>query len=192
MKHYLLEVFSFAPHVTEATFTAIGRMPKDRADLMRPMIAHDLDEVAHGEMALQDYIKLGGDEQFARTRRISPAGFALAATCRMLVDRESPFAYLGYMYLLEALTPLLATRAQLLMSARGFPKNARHFIDCHATMDVFHARELRDLIVRVVADYPDAAAAIDYGFDCFACVYPRPIWDTALKHARQELQRGSE
>src|SRR5947209_400476 len=83
----------------EATFTAIGRLPKHRPDLMRPMLLHNLEEVDHSEMALADYVKLGGEESWARSRRRTPASFAVAATCRMLAEWESPFAYLGYMYL---------------------------------------------------------------------------------------------
>src|SRR5437879_6554109 len=48
VKYVLLEVFSYGPHITEATFTAIGRMPKTRPDLMRVMVRHDLEEVDHG------------------------------------------------------------------------------------------------------------------------------------------------
>lgn len=62
-EHTFLEVFSYGPHVTEATFTAIGRLPKNRPDLMRPMILRDLSEVDHGEMALRDFIRLGGNGQ---------------------------------------------------------------------------------------------------------------------------------
>jgi pyrroloquinoline quinone (PQQ) biosynthesis protein C len=187
IKFYLLEVFSFGPHVTEATFTAIGRLPKNRPDLMKPMILHDVEEVDHGEMALRDYLTLGGDEAFARTRRISPESFVMAATCRMLAERESPFAYLGYMYFFEALTTRLAARAQQLLGAKGFPSRAQYFIDFHATEDISHAEGLRNLIVRVVTDFPDAASAIEYGFDCFSAVYPLPIWAAALRHAKQQL-----
>jgi pyrroloquinoline quinone (PQQ) biosynthesis protein C len=189
IKYYLLEVFSFGPHVTEATFTAIGRLPKNRPDLMKPMILHDLEEVDHGEMALRDYLTLGGDEAFARSRKLSPESFAMAATCRMLAERESPFAYLGYMYFFEALTPRLAERAQQLLAAKGFPARAQHFIDFHATEDVTHAQGLRNLIIRVVTDFPEAAEAIDHGFDCFAAVYPLPVWAAALRHAKEELDR---
>ena len=187
VRWYLLEVFSFGPHVTEATFTAIGRMPKNRPDLMKPMILHDLEEVDHGEMALQDCLKLGGDERFARTRRMTPASFIMAATCRMLAERENPFCYLGYMHCFETLTPPLAERAQKLLAAKGFPLKARYFIDFHAKEDVHHARMLRNLVDDVVRDYADAAAAIEYGFECFAGVYPLPIWAAALENARKEL-----
>lgn len=187
VKFILLEVFSYGPHVTEATFTAIGRMPKTRPDLMKPMILHDLEEVDHGEMALKDFVKLGGDEQWARSRRITPESFAMAATVRVLSERESPFAYLGYMYLFEALTPILTHRAKQILAAKQFPVSAQRFIDFHAEEDIAHAKALRAFVERVIRDYPDAAGAIDYGFDCFAAVYPIPIWQAVLRHVNAEI-----
>lgn len=188
VKYILLEVFSYGPHVTEATFTAIGRLPKTRPDLMKPMILHDLSEVDHGEMALKDFIKLGGSEEWARARRITPEAFAMGATCRMLGERESPFAYLGYMYLFEALTPILTERAQGFLAAKGFPVDAQHFIDVHAEEDIAHAEVMDTLIEKVLKDYPEEAAAIEYGFDCFAAVYPLPIWRAAVAHAKADFE----
>ncbi len=187
VKYILLEVFSYGPHVTEATFTAIGRLPKSRPDLMKPMIIHDLSEVDHGEMALEDFKKLGGDETWARNRQITPASFVMSATCRMIGERESPFAYLGYMYLFECLTPVLTERAQVALAKKGFPVDAQRFIDVHAKEDIAHADELAKLIQKVVTDYPEEESAIEFGFDCFAAVYPLPIWDAALAHAKAEI-----
>lgn len=188
VKHILLEVYSYGAHVTEATFTAIGRMPKTRPDLMKPMILHDLEEVDHGEMALADFVKLGGDESWARSRRITPESFVMSATVRMLAERESPFAYLGYMYLFEGMTPVLTGESQRILVRHGFPVQARRFIDFHATEDIAHVRTLRRLIERAVEAYPDQAAAIEYGFDCFSAVYPLPIWRAALVRARAETK----
>jgi hypothetical protein len=190
VKYILLEVFSYGPHIIEATFTAIGRLPKDRPDLMRPMLLHNLAEVDHSEMALADYVKLGGEEGWARARRRTPASLAVGAVCRMVAERESPFAYLGYMYLLEALTPLLAGRAQGFLGIKAMPAGARQFIDFHAKEDVGHAQGLRNLIVQVVTAYPEEVAAIEYGFDCFTCVYPLPVWAAALDHAWKEQERS--
>ena len=187
IKYVLLEVFSYGPHVTEATFTAIGRMPKDRPDLIQVMINHDIEEADHGEMALKDFVELGGDEKWARNRRITPASWAMAAVCRMLAQYESAFAYLGYMYPFEALTPILTERVQKQLAAKRFPVEAQKFIDFHATEDIAHAKVLRTIIERCVRDYPEASSAIDYGFDCFAVVYPLPIWQAAVQNARREL-----
>lgn len=189
LKYVLLEVFSYGPHVTEATFTAIGRFPKDRPDLMKPMILHDIEEADHGEMALRDFIRLGGDEAWARSRRITPASFAMAATVRWLAQCENPFAYLGYMYPFEALTPVFTARIQQVLARQKLPAEAQRFIDFHATEDIAHAKALRAFVERVVADYPEAAEAIEFAFDCFAAVYPLPIWRAAINHALAELNR---
>ena len=187
IKYVLLEVFSYGPHVTEATFTAIGRFPKNRPDLMKPMVLHDIEEADHGEMALRDFVQLGGDELWARSRRITPASFAMAATVRLIAASEKPFAYLGYMYPFESLTPVFTARIQQVLARKDFPSDSQHFIDFHATEDIAHAKALRAFVERVVNAYPEAAEAIEYAFDCFATVYPIPVWNAAREHAQMEV-----
>lgn len=189
IKYVLLEVFSYGPHVTEATFTAIGRFPKDRPDLMKPMILHDIEEADHGEMALRDFVRLGGDEAWARARRITPASFAMAATVRRIAQTECPFAYLGYMYPFESLTPVFTAHIQEVLTRKEFPSESQRFIDFHAAEDIAHAKALRAFVERVVKSYPESAEAIEYAFDCFAEVYPIPIWRSAMRHAQEELNR---
>lgn len=185
-RNVLLEVFSYGRHIVEATFIAIGRMPLESAGLMRSATEHILDEVSHPNLALRDFINLGGSEAQARKRRMSPPAFAMAATCRALAEREDPFSYLGFMYPFESLTPVLAQQAQRLLSSRQTPQNARKFIDLHAVEDIKHVEWMRDLINRVVERHPSAESAIEYGFDCFSAVYPRPLWEYAILNARAE------
>lgn len=185
VREVMLEVFSYGPLITEATFTAIGRWPKTRPDLMKMATTHILDEVDHCEVALRDYIQLGGNEESARARRMSPAAFAMAATCKLLAEREDPFAYLGFMYLFEALTPTLSQRALQVLARKNFAAAAQTFIDLHATEDIKHTAFLRGLMTKVVRDFPAAAESIKYGLECFACVWPLPVWEAA--HARALL-----
>jgi hypothetical protein len=187
IKYIMLEVFSYGPLVVEATLRAIGRMPNARLDLMRPMVSHLLSEVGHGEMALSDFIKLGGDEAWARKRPMTPASYAMGATCRMLAERENPFGYLGYMYLFESVTPIMAERVQGFLQAKGFPVEAQRFIDEHAEVDIKHSELMTKLVVKAVQDFPDAGAAIAFAADCFAVVYPLPIWTAVMAHAHAEL-----
>jgi hypothetical protein len=86
-----LETFSYGLHVTEATFTAISRFPKLLPQLRREAIEHNLDEVNHGEIALRDFVKMGGSEEWVRSRRMTPASFAMASAVRLLATQESPF-----------------------------------------------------------------------------------------------------
>lgn len=189
MKYVMLEVFSYGKHVVEATFTAIGRMPLEGVGLMRAATHHLLEEVTHPNIALRDYVRLGGDEAWARQRRISPEAFAMSATCRMLAEHEDPFTYLGFMYLFESLTPALSERAQKYLAAKQMPANAQTFIDLHAVEDIKHIEWMRDLINRVVQQYPEAEASIKYGFDCFRAVYPLPVWEAAMRNTNDEEAR---
>jgi hypothetical protein len=109
------------------------------------------------------------------------------ATCKMLGEVEDPFSYLGFMYLFEALTPTLNQRAQQFLARKQFPTAAQRFIDLHATEDVKHTAFLKGLIIKVVKDYPGTCSAIEYGLECFACVYPVPVWDAAFARALAEV-----
>lgn len=189
MKYIMLEVYSYGKDIVEASFTAIGRMPLDAVGLMRSATHHLLEEVTHPHMALRDYVKLGGDERWARKRRMSPESFAMAATCRLLAQREDPFAYLGFMYLFETLTPVLSERALKVLAAKQVPMEGQTFIDLHAVEDIKHIEWLRDLIGRVVRKYPSAESAIEYGFDCFRAVYPLPVWKAALRNVMADATR---
>ena len=187
VKYVLLEVFSYGPHVTEATFTAIGRFPKHEAKLMEKLALHDAEEADHGEMALADALKLGLNESWARTRRISPDSFAMGAAVRLIATQLSPFAYLGYMYPFEALTPILTERLKKVLAVKKFPENATGFVDYHAVADVRHAAVLRKIIEEITTKYPAAEAEIDYAFDIFSCVYPLPIWEQCMRQAQAEV-----
>jgi pyrroloquinoline quinone (PQQ) biosynthesis protein C len=162
-------------------------MPNTRLDLMRPMASHLMSEVGHGEMALKDFIKLGGDEDWARARQMTPASYAMGATCRMLAERENPFGYLGYMYLFESVTPIMAERVQGFLQAKGFPVEAQRFIDEHAEVDIKHSDLMNKLVVKVVHDFPDAGADIAFAADCFAVVYPLPIWAAVMANVAAEI-----
>ncbi len=186
-KCLMLEIFSYSSHVTEATFTAIGRMPKNRPDLIRILVRHVVEEMNHGEPALVDFAKLGGNEQGARQRRIAPAAFALAATVRMLAERESPFASLGFLYHFAALTPILNHKLREQLARNGSPNVIRKSIDVRVDKGLPHGRGLRDLIGRIAVEFAEAPAEIEYGFDCFGAVHPLPVWDAALRHALSEL-----
>lgn len=188
VKYVLLEVFSYGPHVTEATFTAIGRFPKCEVRFMEKLAMHDVEEADHGEMALVDAVKLGLNEKWARERSITPESFAMGAAVRLIATQLNPFAYLGYMYPFEALTPILTQRLQKVLAAKQFPGHATHFVDYHAAADIGHAATLRKLIEEIVSKYPETRAEMDYAFDIFTCVYPLPIWATCVARTRQELR----
>lgn len=185
LKHIYLSIYQYQPHVTEATFTAVGRMPKQSEQLIKTMILQQVEEVEHADMALRDYLRLGGDEALAKGP-IFPECAAVAAMCHYLGEHCHPASYLGFMYIFEALTPIMATHAQEIMSAKDYLPAAREFVDLHATEDVRHT----DMIVSVIEDLikidPTAGEAIIFGLNSFLAVYPIPVWTEAYHRALKE------
>jgi hypothetical protein len=187
MRHTLVESFSFTPRICTSTMKAIGKMPFEMPEAMKHAFLHVLEEVDHPDMALRTFKALGGDEHWARSRRMTPASFAMCAACDRVVEEVSGVAYLGFMYPFESMTPVLTQRAMQWLGAKGIGSEKREFIDVHAVDDIAHQRSMRNLIGKVVARCPEAAEEIEYSAQVFFSVYPAPIWDAVVLRAKAEI-----
>jgi hypothetical protein len=182
LKHIYLSIYQYQPHVTEATFTAVGRMPKQNEQLIKTMILQQVEEVEHADMALRDYLRLGGDRALAEGPMF-PECAAVAAVCHFLGEHCPPAAYLGFMYIFEALTPIMAEQAQKVMSTSDYLPEAREFVDLHATEDIRHTDMIIAVIDKLIRIQPSAGEAIVFGLNAFLAVYPIPVWDAAYQRA---------
>ncbi len=161
-------------------------MPKHSEQLIREMILQQVEEVEHADMALRDYLRLGGDKSLAEGEMF-PECATVAAVCHFLGEHAHPAAYLGFMYIFEALTPIVATRAQQVMASTGYAPAAREFVDLHAKEDIRHTDMIISVINDLIAVDPPAAKAIQFGFRTFQNVYPIPIWTAAFARAQGDL-----
>lgn len=191
LRNILLQTYYYGGHVTEAVFTAIGRFPKTKPQLMPPLVEQVLDEVYHPEMAGKDFLRLGGDPLQVDLTRTSPASFVMAAVCRMIGERADPFAYLGFLALLESTTPVLTERLMPVLQRFGIAANSK-FVPLHAVEDKAHADLVWKSIEQVSSTFPGAERAIEFGFDSLALVYPTLIWDEALARTRADLDGEGE
>jgi len=189
MREIYLEIYSYQPHVIEATICSIAQMPRSLDERkFKGMLLHQAEEFSHGEMALRDYVALGGNEEYARNHPISPASFAVSGVWWMMAHMRDPFMYLGAVYLFEGLTPLITGIAKPHLVSQGMPANSLEYIEYHSTEDIRHANLMRHTLKEAVEQYPEAAASIKYGFDCFLYVYPLPVWETAYQRAKSEFK----
>jgi heme oxygenase-like protein len=189
LRNILLQTFYYGGHITEAVFTAIGRFPKAKPQLMRPLAGQVMDEVYHPEMAGKDFVRLGGDPTRVDPARISPAAFVIAAVCRTIAERADPFCYLGFLALLESSTPVLTERLMPVLDQLGL-RDASKFVPVHAREDHMHAELVWKHIDRVVSLFPGSERTIEFGFDCLALVYPLLVWDEAVVQTRAEIRRA--
>lgn len=190
IKEIYLEIVMYQTDSVNGSLAAIMQFPRTMPSVwFQEMLNHQAEEFDHGEMALRDYIALGGNEAEARGRRMSPSAFAVSAIWNNIGAQRDPFVYLGAIYLFEALTPIVTERVQARLRERLGAETGLEFVVHHATADLEHAREIRQLIGDVVGMFPDKSEAVLYGFEYFAYVYPLPVWSAAMSRAERRHRR---
>ena len=184
LQEIYLEIVMYQPDAITAAIATIGLFPRNvPAPLIGEMLHHQAEEFDHGEMALRDYVALGGDEDSARNRRMSPTAFNVAASWWMLFQKRDHYAYLGALYPFEGLTPIITGKLKTFMSERGIDDDALQFIEYHSTADLEHTRIVKELISGIANDYPESREPICYGINYFLNVYPNPGWNAAYRRA---------
>lgn len=189
LKEIHLEIVMYQPEAIEGAVRSIAQFPRTMpVAWWDEMLHHQVEEFDHGEMALRDYKAFGGDEGFARRRFQSPSAFAVAAVWNHFANKRDPWMYLGAVYLFDALTPIITQRAGAALASRKLSANGLEFITHHATADIEHAEQIKNLIIEVLGRYPEKKASLIYGFEYFRHVYPLPCWNAAMKRARMMAQ----
>jgi pyrroloquinoline quinone (PQQ) biosynthesis protein C len=192
MREIYLEIASYQPDVIEAAIAIIGQMPRTLDERkVKAMLLHQAEEFSHGEMALRDYVALGGDVRAARARRPSAASMAVIGVWWALWKRREPFAYLGALYPFEGLTPIVSSLVKPSLQAAGFSSSALEFITFHSEEDPKHTNLVRHLITEVAAQYPESEEAMLHGIEAFLEVYPLPVWETAYDRAAAAFAKAA-
>lgn len=190
MREVYLEIAGYQPHVIEAAIASIGQMPRSMpVRMIKAMLRHQAEEFDHGEMAVRDYIALGGDEARARDpSAISNESFAVASVWWMITKLRDPFAYLGALYPFEGLTPIVSARVKAILARKEYPGNALEYVEFHSTEDIKHANLIKALIEETVGRYPEAERSIKEGIERFLAVYPIPGWMAAYARAKKTVE----
>jgi len=191
MRELYAEIAAYQPDVIEATIAVIGQFPRSlSAKRIRAMLVHQAEEWDHGEMAVRDYVGLGFDEHRARESQ-TPTAFATAACWRMFAHKRMPFAYLGGLYLFEGLTPIVTGLIKPHLTQRRLGNASLEYIEFHSTEDLRHAKVVDALIRDVLAQFPEKASEVRFGFEAFRQVYPLPGWRAAFERAQRDLLQAA-
>ena len=78
----------------------------------------------------------------------------IAAVWRNITHKRDPFAYLGAVYLFDALTPIVTDEVKAHLTKRLGSTKGLAFIVHHATADKEHEAQIRMLIRDVATLYP--------------------------------------
>jgi hypothetical protein len=184
MKEVYAEIVGYQPYAIEAAIASIAQFPRSvKPILIKAMLAHQADEFDHGEMALRDFVGLGGSETVIRNKRMSAEAFAVSSVWWMITRQRDPFAYLGALYLFEGLTPTVTSLVKDKLRAKGFTSKSLEYVEFHSIEDIKHANLVHHVISKIAQAFPDSIESIKYGFECFSAVYPIPLWRAAFRRA---------
>lgn len=187
LRNVLFEVSTYAPHLIQSSFLAIGRFPRTQPSLTRSVTELVLDEITHADIAKADYRKMGGDPSKLDNARLSVESLVLTATVQKLAAQEKPFTILGFLFLIETMTakiaPMLLSRLESLMAK----PDTNSFVNVHAKEEEFHAASITNVIEDTCNAFPDAEEDVLYGYACVDKVFPLPIWNAAYVRALAEM-----
>ncbi len=157
-------------------------------DLVRPFYKHAASEIGHDQLALNDYVTLGGDAAAVPYENPLPATSALLAYGFYQIYNLNPIGYLGYLYFLE-FTPTRSGASMMDALANcGVPRNAMTFLNDHTEIDVGHNKMMELYVDRLAASDADLDC-IEYAMKTTAYLYEHML-TSAIRSASEAFDRG--
>ncbi|MEM9170672.1 MAG: iron-containing redox enzyme family protein [Pseudomonadota bacterium] len=157
-------------------------------DLVRAFFSHAASEIGHDQLALNDFVTLGGDPSTIPYENPLPDTSALLAYGFYQIYNLNPLGYLGYLFFLEFNGTGSGPLFRDALTKIGVPQNAMTFLQDHMEIDVGHNK----LMERYVADLSLSRADIDaikYSMAVTGRLYAHML-DAAVRDAREGVQTG--
>lgn len=157
-RSYLKQVYFYVRENPQLQALATVYFRGRQRDLVKGFYQHATSEIGHEQLALNDFVTLGGDDKDTPYENPLPATTALTAFAFYQIYNLNPLGYLGYLYFLE----FVPTRAGGLIAEQlaniGIPEGATTFLRDHMEIDVGHNR--------LMERYADALIRSDADLDC--------------------------
>jgi len=106
------------------------------------------EEAGHDEWILDDIKALGEDSEAVRAGRGGFACRVMISHAYYLIERQSPYALLGMVHVLEGMSVVLADQAAgaIRASFGDNPPNAFSYLTSHGALDMEHVKFFEDLV----------------------------------------------
>lgn len=157
-------------------------------DAVRSFYKHAASEIGHDQLALNDFVTLGGDAAKVPYENPLPATSALLAYGFYQIYNLNPVGYLGYLFFLE-FTPTKAGGGMMAaLEKSGVPRAAMTFLKDHTEIDVGHNKMMELYVDRLVTSTADLDC-IEYAMKTTGYLYQQMLTQ-AIKSAAASASRG--
>jgi hypothetical protein len=185
-RSYLKQIYYCVRENPQLQALAAVYLRGEQRRAVKTFFQHAVSEIGHDQLALNDYITLGGEADEVPFKNPLPATTALTAFAFYQIYNLNPLGYLGYLYFLEFMPtqagPVIAGQ----LAAIGAPEGATTFLRDHIEIDQAHNRLMEryaDTLLRTDADVDSVAYAMKTTGYLYAQVVESAIRDA---HANED------
>ncbi|HXI87356.1 MAG TPA: iron-containing redox enzyme family protein [Parvularculaceae bacterium] len=148
-------------------------------DAIKSFYAHAASEIGHDQLALNDYITLGGDATDVPYQNPLPATTALLSYGFYQIYNLNALGYLGYLFFLE-FTPTSSGGVMMgHLNRIGIPEEAMTFLRDHTEIDIGHNKLMAKYAKILVASEADVDR-IAYAMKTTAYLYEQMLMQAIL------------
>jgi len=143
-------------------------------DMVRSFFTHAASEIGHDQLALNDYVALGGDPTDVPYQNPLPATTALLAYGFYQIYNLNPLGYLGYLFFLEFMPTKSGEGMMSLLEKIGVPRTAMSFLKDHTEIDIGHNKMMKKYVEGLVRSQSDVDV-IDYAMRTTGYLYAQML-----------------
>ncbi|NNC96350.1 MAG: iron-containing redox enzyme family protein [Chitinophagales bacterium] len=152
---YLSQVYHYAVHTPRHQALVGVNMNNNNFQYMHYCFEHAMEETGHELMALKDINALGFNVTADTMPPPLPSTQLLISFLYNEARSENPIHHLGYGFWSENACPFINDFMTNLMESMGLEKDQMTFYSGHVTLDESHAKEVREIIKKVVKTEED-------------------------------------
>ncbi len=157
-------------------------------DMVLGFYQHAMSEIGHEQLALNDFITLGGEASQVPYKNPLPATTALTSYAFYQIYNGNPLGYLGYLYFLEFLPTLSGDAISNQLLGAGVPEGALTFLRDHIEIDKSHNRLMKRYAEKLVASDADVDC-IEYAMKTTSYLYAKMI-EASVEDAKSPKETG--
>jgi pyrroloquinoline quinone (PQQ) biosynthesis protein C len=143
---FLAQAYHHVKHTFPLLASAAARTTD--APYQKALLSYMNEERGHDEWILDDIRAIGGDAEAVRNGRPGAACELMVAYSYYVIEHVSPFAILGSVHVLEAMSVALAhAAANAIQAGLGVRQEAGFsYLSSHGTLDIQHVAFFRELV----------------------------------------------
>jgi len=187
-RSYLKEVYFYVRENPQIQVFGTAYFRGRQRRMVRNMFKHATSEVGHEQLALNDYVALGGNADAVPYKNPLPATAALTSYAYYQIYNLNPLGYLGYLFFLEFSPTQIGDSLADQLLAIGAPEGSLTWLREHIEADIGHNKMMERYVEALLKTEADIDS-VEYAMKTTAYLYTQML-DAAFADAKAPMETG--